>query len=42
MYFWNNIPPKYTPTIPIIPDKTGGAGIGNLKNAKTSPTQIKP
>lgn len=29
------------PTIPIIPAKAGGAGIGNRNNAKINPT-IKP
>mgnify|MGYP003627289029 CR=1 FL=1 len=28
------------PKIPAIPDKTGGAGIGNLSNENTKPTTI--
>jgi hypothetical protein len=34
----NTLYPPYTPTIPITPDKTGGAGIGSLNSANTNPT----
>ncbi|SON49543.1 protein of unknown function [Vibrio tapetis subsp. tapetis] len=32
------MPPKYTPTIPITPERTGGAGIGNLMTENRMPT----